>query len=938
MALAGCFDVKPADGALGCSPSGACPSDYHCGTDQRCWRDGHDPDLGFDADLGSVGGCSDGQQGGTETDVDCGGSCSACNVGQSCAAAADCVTMICNAGTHKCVATQCEDGVKDGTETDVDCGGGTCAQCAVGGGCAAPTDCASGICNAATMKCVATICDDGIMDGSETDVDCGGSTCNKCLGGKSCLANTDCISGFCNSTTNKCVASQCEDGLKDGAETDIDCGGGTCMKCGATKACSSGGDCTSGYCGATSHTCVADQCHDMVKDGAETDVDCGGGTCGGCTVGRSCIANGDCASGSCSTSHVCVSSQCTDGMKDGAETDTDCGGGVCAPCSLGLGCTVSADCASGYCNATTHKCVADQCHDGVKNGSETDIDCGGGTCTACADGQHCAVGTRDCTSTWCNTSSGLCVASHCSDATKDGLETDVDCGGDCTTKCANNQGCGVDVDCTSTHCNMVIDKCVASACVDGRKDGAETDVDCGGGTCTTCALGQSCLSGATDCTSTWCNASSHVCVSSHCQDAQKDGTGAEAETDVDCGGSICGPCSVNQGCGGVADCTTGSCYMSHCVLQTGTPSWLPVHDMPNTRADTYGVSDTSGKVYCWMGTYTSNGNINPSGESYTPAPTSAWSGSLTYSPNPVYAYAAALGSDGMLYFGGGNVGSSPTDEKTVLAYDPTANAWRSPSPPAMAQGRRYLCATSALGRIFMMGGTQGTTAVGYVESWAPGDAAWTSKTALPTAISGCAAATAPDGHILVHPSPNGGAYIYNPSTDKWLGQSAAAATTHSSLVTAPDGRVYAVGGQTVEAYVASIDAWVPVASMGTPRVTTTAVGGDGRIYAMGGYVSTASAPLATVEAYGPIITPSSYGAARGGTFTVSGSNFAGSAQVKVYFDSTTSAPVASASSNGSGVVPSTTVTVPSGLTQGPHRLIVIDAKAQYPAYAQFNVN
>ena len=29
--------------------------------------------------------------------------------------------------------------------------------------------------------------------------------------------------------------------------------------------------------------------------------------------------------------------------------------------------------------------LADPCHDGIKNGNETDIDCGGGVCDRCAD-------------------------------------------------------------------------------------------------------------------------------------------------------------------------------------------------------------------------------------------------------------------------------------------------------------------------------------------------------------------------------------------------------------------------------------------------------------------------------------------------------------------------------------------------------------------------
>ena len=40
---------------------------------------------------------------------------------------------------------------------------------------------------------------------------------------------------------------------------------------------------------------------------------------------------------------------CHDGMKNGDETDIDCGGGRCAPCSSGLACQRNADCQSVFC-------------------------------------------------------------------------------------------------------------------------------------------------------------------------------------------------------------------------------------------------------------------------------------------------------------------------------------------------------------------------------------------------------------------------------------------------------------------------------------------------------------------------------------------------------------------------------------------------------------
>src|SRR5512136_2098329 len=48
------------------------------------------------------------------------------------------------------------------------------------------------------------------------------------------------------------------------------------------------------------------------------------------------------------------------------------------------------------------------CTDGMKNGKETDIDCGGSICSACADGKVCIENT-DCSSHVC--SNGICQVS-----------------------------------------------------------------------------------------------------------------------------------------------------------------------------------------------------------------------------------------------------------------------------------------------------------------------------------------------------------------------------------------------------------------------------------------------------------------------------------------------------------------------------------------------
>lgn len=52
----------------------------------------------------------------------------------------------------------CNDGMQDGTETDIDCGG-KCGQCAIGAGCGQSADCAAGICESTACR-VPVSCDE----------------------------------------------------------------------------------------------------------------------------------------------------------------------------------------------------------------------------------------------------------------------------------------------------------------------------------------------------------------------------------------------------------------------------------------------------------------------------------------------------------------------------------------------------------------------------------------------------------------------------------------------------------------------------------------------------------------------------------------------------------------------------------------------------------
>jgi hypothetical protein len=248
----------------------------------------------------------------------------------------------------------CQNGVQDGAETAIDCGGGTCAPCLVGQSCAANADCYSRYCSGGW--CTAPTCSDGVQDALETGVDCGGPDCAAC-NGSSCTSQFECRSGFC--LNGACVVT-CPNGYVDGSETDVDCGGpGQCARCATGQRCYAGADCTSQVCNGF---CQAPTCTDRVKNGAESDVDCGdiALTCARCATGKKCVVGSQCASGVCAAGNStgvwrkeCQAPTCTDGVKNGAESDVDCGdiAHVCPRCAAGKKCVVGSQCVSGVCAA-----------------------------------------------------------------------------------------------------------------------------------------------------------------------------------------------------------------------------------------------------------------------------------------------------------------------------------------------------------------------------------------------------------------------------------------------------------------------------------------------------------------------------------------------------------------------------------------------------------
>ncbi|CAF1368490.1 unnamed protein product, partial [Rotaria sordida] len=127
-------------------------------------------------------------------------------------------------------------------------------------------------------------CNDQVMNGNETDKDCGGATgCPRCDDGLHCISASDCKSGVC--TNGTCQVPTCNDTVKNGNETDKDCGGGKCPKCENALSCRGDADCLSNQC--RQNVCQLCSLNSFTNGDFET------GTSSGWTIGGGSRANID---------------------------------------------------------------------------------------------------------------------------------------------------------------------------------------------------------------------------------------------------------------------------------------------------------------------------------------------------------------------------------------------------------------------------------------------------------------------------------------------------------------------------------------------------------------------------------------------------------------------------------------------------------------------
>jgi len=256
-----------------------------------------------------------------------------CKEGEKCEGAPDCASGLCR--ENVCRAVTPADGTKNGDETDVDCGGTASPACADGKDCKIAPDCTSGVCTG--DKCQVPTAKDGVQNGDETGVDCGGSTTKapRCPTGKGCLGDADCDKVKCDLVQKKCLPATHDDGILNLDETGIDCGGptATVKRCATGETCVATSDCDKVLCDTATKKCDPPKKDDGIQNGTETDIDCGGGAptnADKCLLGKSCNADTDCSSGGCSNAlgKKCTYKSCATGEVAGINS---CGAVETAP-------------------------------------------------------------------------------------------------------------------------------------------------------------------------------------------------------------------------------------------------------------------------------------------------------------------------------------------------------------------------------------------------------------------------------------------------------------------------------------------------------------------------------------------------------------------------------------------------------------------------------
>jgi hypothetical protein len=414
-----------------------------------------------------------------------------------------------------------------------------------------------------------------------------------------------------------------------------------------------------------------------------------------------------------------------------------------------------------------------------------------------------------------------------------------------------------------------------------------------------------------------------------------DGVANAGEVDVDCGGP-CPACSVGRACLTASDCATGFCPAGTCQLATGLPSWIRMPDAPVGRIGAAVTLGQDGLLYVYGGSL-NDGVTDYAEVDVFDSEREVW-GSAPLLTLAHERLGGAIDGHGTIYAIGGSYGAS------VESFTPGQSQWD--SAPALPNGRRGIVAvTDRSGMVYAFGGSDGPN--NYADALMLTPSGWLSRTPMPDPHAQGAGALATDGKLVVV-----GGYLqinvltntavaFDPAANTW---SALPPMLHTrsdlAAVTAPDGRIYAIGGFAGTVGLFFVEAmspgagWVDVDPVAFDRDScAAALAPDGRIILVGGRSPPIGDGRVEVEAYGPRVQLGAPTAGAGDVVSIAGSNFAPNATVRIYFDGL---PVELSATDAIGTLTSTTVQLPM-TTPGAHAVRVIDDRSGYPITKHLSV-
>jgi hypothetical protein len=481
------------------------------------------------------------------------------------AAASDAARDVSGAGS-------CTDGVKDGAETDVDCGGGGCARCGLGARCKAAADCQTGACNASgiCVECILpTIC-------PGVDTDCSLRTC---VGGACGIGFVAAQTLAATQIPGDCKVRRC-DGLGNAVDSTDD-----------NDLPDDSNPCTQDRCssGVPSHTPVSSSA------ACGTALFCDGqGHCVGCLTAPNCPGtDNDCRTRTC-VSNVCGFDYKGAGTATTAQVAGDCKVNECD----GAGNIRVAPLATDVPD-DGNPCTLDQCASGTPSHAPAaaGLACGtgglcdgAGHCVSCLTGSDCPAPADACQTRTCS-AQGVCGLANVAAATAVAAQTAGDCqvsqcdGNGHTVVVPDNTDLPVDGNlCTGDVCTAGVPSNPALAA--GTACGGLNKCD-GAGHCVQCVTAADCPGQDTACETRTCSATG-VCG----LDRLQSGTPIAAQIAGDCAIIECDANGAETTVVDDADLPVDGNACTADVCTGGVPSNPPL--AANTACGTHATCDGAG--------------------------------------------------------------------------------------------------------------------------------------------------------------------------------------------------------------------------------------------------------------------------------------------------------------------------------------------------------